>query len=447
MELENHAVFTIPIGHYFGKKKCDYYLIYAPLSGNMMLADDLTVHKIEQYLQQKTDDEELDELLQVLTDTSETVIETVRHLEDYRVLYVLPNFTCNFTCSYCYAAKGRSNKQLSLQHLKAVLDYFVNARRCKGKSLKISFTGGGEPALSWHLVKSGLEYATYLAERQGIDLYFGLITNGSIINDEMLEQLSYHRVTPRISFEILEEIQNKQRGQYHKVCNVINRMLQAGICCEVRAMITPDNVHRMEEMTLEMIARFPAIAHYYFDPITDATVFHDITFTRDFYRDYHLNFMKAGQTAKKHGKEVRNTVTRGLETVVERHCNGEFCLTPEGTLSICMEVSSPQEKEYEKHVYGYIDENNSLQIDENKFYFLKEKEMAVKNPNCTSCFLKWNCGGGCMANNNKYTKEILEVICEATRELAIALLLEKLDENQLETTGISLRESVDNYKT
>jgi len=426
MELEKHNIFTIPAGHHFDKRKCDFYLIYAPLSGNMMMADESTVLKMEQFLQQKTDDKELEEMLHTLTDNSETVIETIRHLADYRVLYVLPNYTCNFTCSYCYAAKGRSNKELSLNHLKVVLDYFVNKQRCEGKSLKISFVGGGEPMISWPLVKYGLEYASLLAEKQGIDLYFGLITNGSIINGEMLETLSYHRVIPRISFEVLEEIQNKQRGQYHKVCKTMDEMLQAGIYCELRSMITPDNVHRMSEMILEMVQRFPAIEHYYFDPITDANLFHDIDFTRDFYRSYHLNFIQARQLANENGKEVRNTVTRGLETVVERYCNGEFCLTPEGTLSMCLEVSSPKEKEYEKLIYGYIDENNMLHIDQNKFYFLKDKEMAVNNPHCTSCFLKWNCGGGCLAINNKYAKDILEVVCEATRELALELLIEQL---------------------
>ena len=432
MTLKNHNIFTIPVGKHFNKDESDIYLIYAPLSGNMLLADNKTIRKMEIADQVRndgatTEDIEIEELLQTLTDTSETDIETVQHLEDYRVLYVLPNYTCNFTCSYCYSAKGRSNQKLSLPHLKTVLDYFVDARRCKGKSLKISFVGGGEPMMSWDLVKYGLEYASSLAEKQGIELYFGLITNGSIITNEMLGTLSHYRVTPRISFEVLEEIQNKQRGHYQTVCSVIDRMLHAGIYCELRSMITPDNVHRMEEMTLEMTARFPAIEHYYFDPVTDPNIFREIEFTRNFYRNYHRHFMQARQTANKIGKEVRNAISRSLETVVERYCNGEFCLTPEGTLSICMEVSSPQEKDYEKHLYGYIDENNTLQINREKFYFLKEKEMAANNPKCSACFIKWNCGGGCMAINNRYAPEILDVICEASRELAVELLVEGLE--------------------
>jgi radical SAM protein with 4Fe4S-binding SPASM domain len=445
MELENHNIFTIPVGHYFDKRKNNFHLVYAPLSGNMMLADEKSVHKMKQVFQRTIEDEEVEDVLQTLTDTSETAIETIRHLEDYRVLYILPNFICNFSCSYCYSAKGRSNKELSLQHLKAVLDYFIDAKRCNQEPLKITFVGGGEPMISWNLVKYGLEYASSLADKQGIELYFGLITNGSVINEEILEVLSYHRVTPRISFEILKDIQNKQRGHYDKVCETISKMLNAGINCEVRSMITPDNVHQLEEMVQEMINRFPAMNRYYFDPIIDANTFHDIEFTRNFYHTYRHSFMRARRLATANGKEVRNAVSRSLETVVERYCNGEFCLTPEGTLSICMEVSSPHEKEYEKHVYGHIDENNILQINKDKFYFLKEKEMAGNNPKCAFCFVKWNCGGGCMANNNQYPQEILGVICEATRELTLELLLDKLNEEQLESSGISLKELVDTF--
>lgn len=444
MTLADHNIFTIPVGDYFDKKQNDFYLIYAPLSGNMLLSDAHTIGRMQQVAEQSTDDDEMTALLETLTDTSDTPVETIEHLEDYRVLYVLPNFICNFSCSYCYSAKGRSNKELTREQLKAVLDYFVDVKRCKGNSLKITFVGGGEPMMSWKLVKYGLEYASSLAKTQAIELMFGIITNGSIVNEEMLQLLSAHHVMPRISFEILEEVQNKQRGYYDRVCQTIKKLLDAGIYCEVRSMITPDNVAKMTAMVEEMTTRFPEITHYYFDPVTDPAIFHEVASTRDFYKEYNRSFMQARRLAEMNGKEIRNGISRSLNSVVNRYCNGEFCLTPEGTLSICMEVSSPREKEYEKHVYGYVDENNQLRIDPEKFYFLKEKEMAVHNPKCASCFVKWNCGGGCMANNRQYKEDILDLICEATRDLSLELLLERLNKEHMEESGLSLRELVDN---
>jgi radical SAM protein with 4Fe4S-binding SPASM domain len=445
MTLSDYYIYAIPTGDYFGKQPDDFYLIYAPLSGNIFLADPHTVEKMNRVVNHIDEDEEIDQLLETLKDTSETQLETIRDLEDYQILYVLPNSTCNFSCSYCFSARGRSTKELSWPQLKATLDYFVNSGRTKKKALKITFAGGGEPAISWKLLKSGIEYASLLAAQQNIKLHFGLITNGSIINEEMLNVFLHYAVRPRISFEILEDVQNKQRGQYNNVCKTIDIMLDKGIQCEIRSMITPDNAGRLEEMVVEMLRRFPAIDTYYFDPITDAGVFSETTCTDNFYKTYNESFIKAVRLAKIYGKEVKNAVLRSLETIVDRYCNGEFCLTPEGTFSICMEVSSPQEKEYERHIYGFVGEDNTVHIDREKFYHLKNKEMAQQNTTCEKCFVRWNCGGGCMANNNKYTKDVLAVICHSTRMLTRMLLLENLKDEYLSQNGEILEETVNNY--
>jgi radical SAM protein with 4Fe4S-binding SPASM domain len=443
MALAEHNIYAIPSGDRFGKAPNELFLIYAPLSGNMLMADTDTVGKLNDVLKGKESNEDVCQLMNLLQDTSETQIDTIQHPKDYQVLYVLPNFICNFSCSYCYSAKGRSKKELSQYQLKSAIDYFVDKDRGQ-KNLKITFAGGGEPMMSWKLIKFGIEYASTLAEKQGIDLYFGLITNGSILNKDILDTLSRCQVIPRISFEILEEIQNKQREQYDKVCRTIDELLENKILCEVRSMITPDNVMRMEEMVKEMAERFPAINCYYFDPITDAVTFSDPKFTAHFYKTYNQSFIKARELAKSQGAKVKNAVLRSLDTVVERYCNGEFCLTPEGTISICLEVSSPEEDNYQQHIYGVV-ENDSVTIDTEKFHFLKEKEMAQQNPSCQTCFIRWNCGGGCMANNTKYTKEVLEVICESNRDLSLTLLLERLDEEYKEENGMTLVELINNY--
>ncbi len=445
MILTEHAIYPIATGVHFGRQPEDVYLIYAPLSGQMLLADAQTVYKMNRTLEGEKKEEEVDELLTALLDTSDNPLETIHHLEDYQVMYVLPGFLCNFSCSYCFSARGRSGKELSWPQLKAALDYFVDSRRSQKKELKITFVGGGEPMLSWRLVKSGIEYASELAGRQGIALYFGLITNGSVMNEEILRTFSTYHVRPRLSFEILEEIQNKQRGAYRKVCQTLDALSAREIPCEVRSMITPANVDRLGEMVLEMVHRFPAVATYYFDPITDARIFSDPEYTRRFYHRYNEAFLQARTIAKAHQKELKNATSRSLETTVERYCNGELCLTPEGTFSICMEVSSPEEKHYEEFIYGWIDENHTVRMDREKFRRLKEKEMAQQNPDCLHCFARWNCGGGCMASNNQYSYEVRQVICDATRSLTHRLLLERLHEEYLSQSGITLEELVNNY--
>lgn len=49
-----------------------------------------------------------------------------------------------------------------------------------------------------------------------------------------------------------------------------------------------------------------------------------------------------------------------------------------------------------------------------------------------------------MANNRQYKEDILDLICEATRDLSLELLLERLNKEHMEESGLSLRELVDN---
>jgi radical SAM protein with 4Fe4S-binding SPASM domain len=186
----------------------------------------------------------------------------------------------------------------------------------------------------------------------------------------------------------------------------------------------------------------------YFDPVADHNLFRDANFTRTFYDTYRKSMLKARRIAANSGKNVLCAVSRSLETVSERYCNGEFCLTPEGTVSVCLEVSSPGEETYLQNIYGAVNDKNILTINREKYQALRQSQMADANPECHQCFVKWNCGGGCTAERRRYTAEIQNIICDFVRDFSCDLLLEKLNETELETSGLTLTELVtQNLKT
>lgn len=139
----------------------DLELIYAPIADAMLLVSHPEADALEQAIEQPGDPE--------LSDVVETLLggipagqrdHKVTHVDQFLLMYVLPNYTCNFSCSYCFSAKGRSGKALDKAHLKDALDYFIDSKRVTSKRLAISYLGGGEPTLSWDVVKFGLEYAS-----------------------------------------------------------------------------------------------------------------------------------------------------------------------------------------------------------------------------------------------------------------------------------------------
>ena len=443
--LSQNNIYKLSLEEEFGRK--DLYMLYAPVAGNMLIASTEECTQIENAILSGTQSPEMQEIVDSLTigEPANQRDSKVNNVDEFLRMYILPNFICNFACSYCFSAKGRSNKALKKEHLKAALDYFIDSKRVASPKLAISYLGGGEPTISWDIVKFGLEYGAQKAKEHGIELMTTIVTNGSRITDEMVETFNLYNVKVRVSFEILEHIQNKQRGQYINVCRGLDKLAACTTLTMVRSMITPENVTLMPAMIEELHQRFPHVKSVLFDQITSNETFSEVESTRKFYNTYYIKFLEARALAANYGIDLCNAPLRNLNMVVERFCTGEFCLTPEGTITVCHQVSSPNEAKYNDYVYAQIDNDNNLQVDEDKFKKLISNNTIYTNPKCSNCFVKWNCGGGCMMQNNQYTPEILDVICDFTRLFSKTLLIERLKE-QYAASGETLEDYIaDNY--
>lgn len=427
-------------------RRDDLELIYAPIADSMLLVSHDEADALEQAIA-CPHKSELSEIVETLLGgiPAGQRENKVNNVDEFLLMYVLPNYTCNFSCSYCFSAKGRSAKALDKAHLKVALDYFIDSGRVSSKRLAISYLGGGEPTLSWDVVKFGLEYADKRARQHGIEMMTTMVTNGSRITDDMVAVLSKYNVLVRVSFEILEDIQNLQRGQYTAVCQGLDRLSKSRRKPMVRSMITPDNVYRMSDMIKLLHERFPYVEQVLFDPITSKETFNEVQTTRAFYDAYYTHFLEARMLGQEFGIEVACAPLRNLNMVVERFCTGEFCLTPEGTVTLCHQISSPNESNYNNYIYASVNTDGRIEIDDDKFKKLIATHTVYSNPRCEDCFVKWNCGGGCMMQNNQYSEEIRQVICDFTRRFCRTLLVERF-EQQLSEEGMTLAEYIhDNY--
>ncbi len=443
--LSRNNIYKLSLLEELGRN--DLWMLYAPIAGNMMVVSTEECEQIEDAILYGTQDSNIQDIIDSLTigEPASQRDSKVNNVNEFLLMYILPNYICNFSCSYCFSAKGRSNKALKKEQLKAALDYFIDSKRVSSPKLAISYLGGGEPTISWDIVKFGLEYGAQRAKEQGIELMTTIVTNGSRITDDMVETFSRYNVMARVSFEILEHIQNKQRGQYQNVCNGIDKLAACTTPAIVRAMITPENVALMPAMIEELHNRFPHIKAALFDPITSNETFCEVEATKAFYDTYYTKFLEARALASSYGIDLGNAPLRNLNMVVERFCTGEFCLTPEGTITVCHQISSPNESDYYDYIYAKVDDNNNMIIDDDKFHKLISDNTIYTNPKCADCFVKWNCGGGCMMQNKQYTPEILDIICGFTRQFSKKLLFERLKEQYIEDGESFERYITNNY--
>jgi radical SAM protein with 4Fe4S-binding SPASM domain len=438
-------IFSIPVGDYFGKNDSEYHLIYAPLAGKMLIADRNSISDVNHFINNRDElieDKSLITTLNKITNSKsvENYLSKIERVNDIQKMSILPNHTCNFSCSYCYSAKGRANVVLEKEKLKMGLDYFIDPERLKERYLTISFIGGGEPLLSWDLVKFGIEYAHNLAEKYGFKLVITLISNGSIMNNEIIDCLKAYHVLPDISFDILEDIQNKQRKNYNKVFNNIKYLCNNDLTPSINATITPDTVNRIVEMFEHISLNFPAIKDMVFEPVISPDLFQTPKDLRDFYHFFLENFLHVRKLSESAGKNITCRIYKNIDFIIDRGCPSKFTLTPQGDISICYCTSSPNEPYYEKRTYGAIDET-ALHIDAQKFEAI-HKINVHHYEKCTDCFAKWHCGGGCMCPNDLYTESFLDEICVFTKNLIKTVLLQRMEEQSLQYDNKSLKEQL-----
>ena len=61
---------------------------------------------------------------------------------------------------------------------------------------------------------------------------------------------------------------------------------------------------------------------------------------------------------------------------------------------------------------------------------------------CTSCFARWNCGGGCRLFHHSFSPEYEEVRCNFVRKALKTQLFKVLEANMMEQSGLFLQDFI-----
>lgn len=430
--LEKHNIYSIPVGDYFGCPKDACLLIYAPLKNKFFLSTPAERDNLEEQLAENRPSEFLKELTSpVETNSPEVSVDT------FCTLHLLLNEKCNFHCQYCYSAAGRSTAELTMETIRPVLDYFLSSGRKAVSERTVMFMGGGEPVLSWSLLEEATDYAEQVAKEQGVNVHFSLTTNGSLMTDRMLDFLQEHHFTVQISFEILPDVQMKQRGSYDLVAENLIRLTDRGINNYVRSTITVENVDRIPEMVEYCHAHFPKVKKMSCQQVVDPDFFSSTQIVEDFFDRYFRSYQKGQQLAAQYGIELRSSSSHLVNySKRERFCFNLLCLTPYGTLTLCPDVSSPVEPDYEKSVIGQV-EGPGVTFNTTAFDRLACGNIHTIGK-CQTCYARWNCGSGCPSSRRVYREEIFDSICDFYRKMLCNSLMEALAEKYAADTGRDL---------
>jgi His-Xaa-Ser system radical SAM maturase HxsB len=116
---------------------------------------------------------------------------------------------CNHFCRYCRAVGYRQDKDsdMSIATLKKSVDFIF---KTPNKNITIEFQGG-ESLLNLEVLKKGIEYIKKLEKKLDKDIEISVVTNLSIMNDEILNFLFKNKVSICTSLDGPEFIHNNNR--------------------------------------------------------------------------------------------------------------------------------------------------------------------------------------------------------------------------------------------
>lgn len=131
---------------------------------------------------------------------------------------------CNLNCSYCpvagkYTTSDNSNFEMSPDLCRRSLEFFLENSQNSIDPF-ISFYGG-EPLTRFQLIRDTIEYVR--SGDDGLRYGFGLTTNGTLLNQEIIEFFVDHNVILNISLDGPEYINDRYRttlggsGSFHTI--------------------------------------------------------------------------------------------------------------------------------------------------------------------------------------------------------------------------------------
>lgn len=129
-------------------------------------------------------------------------------------LIILLSTACNLRCRYCYLNYGDYTKEekiknIDIEQAKRAIDMIIE-KFPEGIGFIQFF--GGEPLLAFHELQSIYYYINKVCDAKKIELpKFGLVTNGLLLNHEMVTFFNEHRFSVTISIDGGKDIHNLVR--------------------------------------------------------------------------------------------------------------------------------------------------------------------------------------------------------------------------------------------
>ncbi len=417
-------------------KESDNYFIVNLLNGSADILNPAEGSLVQDFLDGKTIPAEFHENLTkqgYLVDAKEEerlyrskYLDFVDSRDDDEIqLFFVPNYSCNFACTYCYQDEYTTTKQgLTNEVTDAFFSYVKTEFAGRKKYLTVF---GGEPLLNSPKQKEMIAYLLKQANDLNLEVCF--VTNGYSLVDyvDILKTASIREI--QVTLDGKGSVHDKRRflkgggATFDKIVEGIDACLSNELPVNLRMVVDKENISGLPEMAQFAIDKGWTKSEFFKTQLgrnyelhhcqaTSEKLFSRISLYETIYEQvkqhpYILEFYKPAYSISKFLAE-----------------NGEL---PDPLYDACPACKTEWAFDYTGHIFSCTatvgKEDESL----GTFYpeISRKEEMisAWENrdvtsiPECISCSMQLACGGGCGSVAKNRTGSVCSTDCRPVKEL------------------------------
>ena len=320
---------------------------------------------------------------------------------------------CNLRCKYCFASTGdfgKGRKLMSFETGKHAIDFLLENSGDR-PNLELDFFGG-EPLMNFDVVKQIVKYARSREAEYGKKFRFTITTNGLLLDDDKIDFINKEMSNVVLSIDGRKEVNDYFRvrvdgtGCYDKILPMFKKLVAGRGDKEyyVRGTFTNRNLDFSEDVFSLYNEGFDQIS---VEPVVGDSDEYALT-EKDLptvFKEYENLANRIIENEKKGGKfnffHFMLDLDQGPCAIKRlRGCgcgNDYVAITPDGDIYPCHQFVGIDE-----YKMGNIDAgtfNQDMKADFAKAHVYSKEE-------CTKCWAKFYCSGGCNANNYQYMGDI-----------------------------------------
>ncbi len=355
---------------------------------------------------------------------SENKIET----DNPTSLSLLFTIKCNLNCAYCFINKDKGeNLSLDLSTAKKSVDILFSYPGVR----KTLYFSGGEPMLEFALLKKIHTYAKCEAKKKGILLDTVVVTNGTLLNREMIRFFFKEKIKVKISLDGGKIIHDKNRpfknnpagSSFEQVIKNISRIDLIKMRAAVTLVFTPKTMdHLLENIKFLQTKNFFSIE--FFPDIYAPWKSSDLVKFRRIMKNfggYYRSFFDQDYRVDVFRNSLLEMLVNNVSPMNKNAC-GKINVGTDGEIYVCDKVFSLPPNEREAYVIGNAQTGLQNELRKEKINALRQDFYAASGLPCLGCKYAKYCF--CLIGHHLYfshqklgknNKKLIEPFCSFSK--------------------------------